>query len=106
MSANPRAIALMIAQSSPTPFLYSGMVIRVSSLCVRPRMTLSERVLVTQEFRDEMNAWMLEFFGTEDCVFFFRDPTTGKKTCVLSPGAAEILRKSPKPSLDRFGVIL
>ena len=30
----------------------------------RPKMQLSKNCPVTPEFRAEMNAWMLEFFGT------------------------------------------
>lgn len=30
-----------------------------------PRMTLSHKVPVSDEFRKEFDAWLLEFFGTE-----------------------------------------
>ncbi|CAB4163144.1 hypothetical protein UFOVP814_5 [uncultured Caudovirales phage] len=30
-----------------------------------PKMTLSEKVPVTDEFRASVNAWMLDFFGHE-----------------------------------------
>jgi len=32
----------------------------------KPKMTLSERVPVTPEFRAEMNAWMADFFGYDE----------------------------------------
>jgi len=50
----------------------------------RPRMTLSERVSVTPEFRAEMNAWMLDFFGWEPPQsYVITDPVDGSKTLVL-----------------------
>lgn len=38
--------------------------IRISEILAgQPRMTLSEKVPVTPEFRAEINAWMRQFFG-------------------------------------------
>ena len=34
----------------------------------RPKMTLAEAVTVSPEFRAEINAWMLEFFGTTNLI--------------------------------------
>lgn len=47
----------------------------------KPRMMLSEKVQVTDEFRQEMNAWLLEFFGREPVVLlttesYFMHPNT------------------------------
>lgn len=58
-----------------------------NKLCeARPRMTLSAKAaaIVTPEFRAEMDAWMLEFFGTEDVSYQFADPYTGQDTIVTS----------------------
>lgn len=46
----------------------NGMRVIRSPLLGGPRMTLSAaaRKVVTPEFADEMDAWMLEFFGTKD----------------------------------------
>lgn len=35
----------------------------------RPKMTLSKNVMVRDEFRAEMDAWLIEFFGYEDDIF-------------------------------------
>jgi hypothetical protein len=32
----------------------------------KPRMTLSTKVIVSAEFRESMNRWMLEFFGYQE----------------------------------------
>lgn len=37
---------------------------RVVEMPRRPKMQLSEDCPVTPEFRKEMNAWLLDFFGT------------------------------------------
>lgn len=42
--------------------ILSGYNIVVAS--AHPRMTLSEKVPVTPEFRAEMDSWLLQFFGT------------------------------------------
>lgn len=41
-----------------------GVKIYISQDSVRPKMQLTEGCPVTPDFRIEMNAWMLEFFGT------------------------------------------
>jgi len=50
----------------------------------KQRMLLSEKVQVTDEFRQEMNAWLLEFFGKEPVVLlvsgaYFMHPNTQVK---------------------------
>ncbi|MFZ6767811.1 hypothetical protein ACO0LM_12075 [Undibacterium sp. Di26W] len=74
-----------------------GGLIIISSPYVKdvPRMTLSPKVTVTPEFRAEMNAWMLEFFGTEQTGLEFTDPATGIKTVILSEEAyAALIRNA------------
>lgn len=39
----------------------------------KPRMKLSEKVQVTDEFRQEMDAWLLEFFGMEPLILAVQD---------------------------------
>lgn len=47
-----------------SPHEMSGMRVYISPDLVRPKLQLSEDCPVTPDFRVEMNAWMLEFFGT------------------------------------------
>lgn len=55
-----------------------------------PRMTLSPNVSVTTEFRAEMNAWMLEFFGTENQML------SAEGSYFVGPQGLETLKKSLK----------
>lgn len=84
ISANLQEVAAMLQQSRRTSFLYSGMVIHESDLCIVPRMTLSEKVSVTPEFRAKVNAWMREFFGVEGHIYTFKHPLTKQYICVMS----------------------
>lgn len=63
---------------------FEGVPVYVSPLLEEmPRMTLSEKVPVTAEFRAKTNAWMLEFFGVEHVILKLVNPTTlvvGEKT--------------------------
>lgn len=43
---------------------FGGMKLYVNPDTVRPKMQLSDDCPVTPDFRAEMNAWMLEFFGS------------------------------------------
>lgn len=45
-----------------TPMMLNGLKMVIAP--VFPKMTLSKSVTVSPEFREEMDAWMLEFFGT------------------------------------------
>ncbi len=47
-----------------SPHDMSGMRVYISPDIVHPKMQLSEDCPVTPDFRAEVNAWMLEFFGT------------------------------------------
>ncbi len=50
-----------------TPYPFGAQQIfgmRVVEIPRRPKMQLSEDCPVTPEFRKEMNAWLLDFFGT------------------------------------------
>lgn len=104
-------VAELLAKSRMTPFLYSGMVIRASDFCTRPRMTLSPKLAAIigyskPEFVEEMNDWMLEFFGAEDHAYLLTEPGTGRKVCVMSPRAYEQLRKAPsQPEHFSVGVL-
>ena len=57
------------------------------------KMRLAEDVTVSPEFRDEMNAWMLQFFGATcvvergNCLFM-----EDQKTIVVHPDDYEVLR--------------
>lgn len=77
----------MVAPIFPTNLSYLGFKVVINPwLDNRPRMQLSPMVMVTDEFRAEMNKWMLEFFGTKDEVIIMQDqqvimmgPKTKKK---------------------------
>mgnify|MGYP000169641072 CR=1 FL=1 len=54
-----------------------GLTLNGMNVCIReprPKMTLSEQVPVTDEFRASINAWMLEFFGTDEDLVFIMEP--------------------------------
>lgn len=102
MVANLQEAVALLENSRATPFLYSAMDIRVSESCTQPRMTLAQNVPVTPEFRAEINAWMLEFFGSNDHVHFLTNPVTGKQICVMSPRAAkQLLKAAPTTPITR-----
>jgi hypothetical protein len=61
-----------------------GMDVQISELCNKPRMTLSEHVPVTLEFRAYMNKWMSEFFGRDEVIYKFMNPATQRETIVMS----------------------
>lgn len=108
MVTDPKVVAGLLAVSRMTPYLYSGMVIRISDFCTRPRMALSPKLAAIigyskPEFVEEMNDWMLEFFGTEDHVYFLTEPGTGRKVCVMSSRAYEQIRKDPSQTF-RYSV--
>ena len=55
-------------------------------LLLRPRMQLTPKLdgIVTEEFKQEINAWMREFFGVDDDILQITDPYTGKKSLHMS----------------------
>jgi len=65
----------------------------------QPKMRLSKAVPVTDEFRAEIDAWMLEFFGMQepliakDRMLVVKDPFTGQKTIFCSEEQLLMLRK-------------
>jgi hypothetical protein len=54
----------------------------------QPRMKLTDTLQVTEKFRAEMNAWLLEFFGEEPVVL------TDKKHFLMHPNTAARLKHS------------
>lgn len=48
-----------------------GMNVMINPIPPQPKMTLSLNVPVTEKFRAEVNAWMLEFFGYEEERIYF-----------------------------------
>lgn len=56
----------------------------------KPRMVISEKVSVTNEFRHEINEWMIEFFWyqkpliNKNNLIVFTDPSTNEKTIFCS----------------------
>jgi hypothetical protein len=58
------------------PMMLNGLKMVVAP--VFPKMTLSKSVTVSPEFREEMDAWMLEFFGT---------------TCLVERGKAWVMQQ-------------
>lgn len=61
----------------------------------RPKMTLADDVMVTPEFREEVNAWMKDFFGVTYLVepghCLVLSPT---RTIIVHPTDASKLTKS------------
>lgn len=98
-AANLQEVAAMLAGSRATPFLFGGMVIRESPHCTVPRMALSAKVAAIighsrPEFVQEMNDWLLEFFGTEERIYVFNHPTTGARTCLVGSRGMAVLRSA------------
>jgi hypothetical protein len=75
--------------------MFAGLRI-IESPLVAPvaRMRLSEKVreIVTPEFAAEMDAWMLEFFGTKQVALMFRDPFSGRASAAVAPLTMAMLR--------------
>lgn len=73
------------------PYSFNGLPIIRSSALPYQKVTLSEDVEVTDQFRTEMNQWLLEFFGMVHCMVI-ADPGSNKKCFVLSEYAFKQLR--------------
>lgn len=70
-----------------------GMKIHVNPMCDNvPRMTTSRRFaeLMPPGFAEELNAWMLEFFGTHDVSYSI----DGGRTLIVGPKTMEALRRA------------
>lgn len=70
-----------------------GMEVQISPLCTKPRMTLSEEVSVTPEFRDHMNKWMIDFFGCDETMYTFTNPLTNRLTVVMSQQSLNSIKR-------------
>jgi hypothetical protein len=55
----------------------------------QPKMRLSDKVLVTPEFRKEYDAWLLERFGTKPGMFVMEK----EHTMIVHPTIVEQLRR-------------
>lgn len=75
-----------------------GMPIIIDASCDDvPRMRCSHEFVrvMTPELVASTNAWMLEFFGTEDKMYILDNPFTGAKSLVMGPKS---WAKMPKQS--------
>lgn len=63
-------------------------VVEDPALNPKPRMTLAANVPVTEEFREEINKWMIEFFGLEPERIYL----IAHNTVVLSPKSAALIK--------------
>ena len=56
------------------PIMFGGVTVICNPvLDTIPRMTLSEDVTVTPEFRREMNKWLVEFFGYKSDLYIIEN---------------------------------
>lgn len=77
--------------NSPNPSLLMGMRVLIDeSLDNVPRMTTSRRFakLMPPEFVAELDAWMLEFFGTHNLTY-----KIGQDTLVMGPKTFRAIRE-------------
>ncbi|MCK5020108.1 MAG: hypothetical protein KAS32_23845 [Candidatus Peribacteraceae bacterium] len=74
------------------PLTYQGIEVVTNPLIPEeaPKITLSNKVMVTTEFREKFNAWLLGFFGTERGVYM----VCGK--LVMHPTTATIINNRIK----------
>jgi len=75
------------------PYKFNGMPIIRSPHLPYQKVTLSADVEVTDQFRSEMNQWLLEFFGMVHCIVM-TDPGSKITSIVLSETAYRKLRDS------------
>lgn len=82
--------------------IFNGTKIVMSPLCdPRPKMTLSPDVTVSNEFRNEMNAWMLEFFGMHPAQsYVVTDPKTLEDTIYIGSKTYAELKKAMRKEAD------
>lgn len=71
----------------------AGMQIKESPYLGYPKLKLSDDVMVTDQFRQEMNTWLLMMFGRVDAIVMI-DPITRQKVAVLSPQAYDKLHEA------------
>jgi hypothetical protein len=50
-----------------------------------PRMTISEGCPISPGFREEMNAWLLEFFGTHNLIADGQVIVLAGRQCYVNP---------------------
>lgn len=57
----------------------------------QPKIRLRHDAPVTADFRAEYQAWLTEFFGTEDCIYFIQ--RNGRDTIVCGPNSVAKIEK-------------